>query len=362
MSETLTLPPLIDIHVHYREPGINPAETIESGTRAAIIGGYALTVDMSNNPGHETWSRVRVEEKHDIHRLTGYGNFATHAGSQPDHDNIHELEGMMELCVGTKGYGGETTSNSKEFEAIEFEPIIKELKRVAPEKPYLFHAGENNLSDMIDLVAGTYGLSMHVCHVNDPEEVDLVTRARDAGLDVTCGVCPHHILKTSHDLETEGQFAAMKPPLAHQTDTEKLMYLLAKGYIQIIETDHAPHTEEAKWLAEETGGTCYGVPGIEHAVPLMLYQVKRNNLTRDRLVDAMSIQPARLLGLHPATGSQRSYTEWSIKPGIIRSFNDSESGAGWTPYAGMQTGGRLLKSVIGGQGKQRIIANRGAAI
>ena len=334
--------------MHFREPGTNEAETIESGSRAALLGGYALVADMPNNPGRPTWSVERIREKHRIARRTANIVLAFYAGSQPEEDNIGELEDMMKLAVGLKGYGGPTTgvARKEDYDASEFEPIIKELHRVAPDKPFLFHAGKGNLGEMINLVANKYDHRMHVCHVNDPVQVDQVEIARKGGLPVSCGVCPHHVLKTSHDRMTEGKFAEMQPPLADQPDAEKLMRYLAAGKIQIIESDHAPHTKEAKREAEHCGTTCYGVPGIEHIARLMLYQVKRGNLTVDRFIDAMNTQPANLLGL---TRRYDTHTTWELKDGRIESEDDIASGAGWTPYLGMNTYGELVESRIGGR-------------
>ena len=348
MQESIRLPGLIDLHVHLRQPGTNHAETIASGSQAAVLGGYALVADMPNNPGRPTWDRDRVLEKQRIIRANAYLPIAINAGCQPEADTIGELEAMMPLAISLKGYGGKTTgiNRQRDYDGPEFEPIVAELHRVAPDKPFLFHAGEHNLPYMIYLVAKRYGHHLHVCHVNDPAQVELVTDARQQGLPVTCGVCPHHLLKTSHDRTTEGKFAEMQPPLAHQTDAEKLMRLLADGHIQMIETDHAPHTKAAKQQAEHSGGDCFGVPGIEHAVKLMLYQVKRGNLTIERLVDAMSTQPAALFGLR--LGPQ-TLSEWKLVDSRIESETDIVSGACWTPYLGMNTLGELVQSRVGGK-------------
>ncbi len=348
MPETLHLPPLIDPHVHLREPGTNRAETIASGTLAAALGGYALVADMPNNPGRPTWSSDRVREKQFIARKDAHTLMAVNAGAQPEADNIGEIAGMMELSVALKGYGGPTTGIERkdDYEAQEFEPIIAELHRVAPDKPFLFHAGQDNLASMIGLVAGKYNHHIHVCHVNDPAQVDIVDTVRKhRDLPVTCGVCPHHILKDSHDRMTEGKFAEMQPPLADQPDAEKLMRYLADGKIQIIESDHAPHSKDAKREAEAAGSSCFGVPGIEHVVSLMLYQVKRGTITHERLIDAMSTQPAELFGLQLSlTG-----TTWELVDGRIESEEDIISGAGWTPYLGMNTYGKLIESKVAGR-------------
>ncbi len=348
MPRMIELPGLIDPHVHLREPGINKAETIASGTRAAALGGYALVADMPNNPGHPTWTAARVYEKHTLTRHEAHIPLAVNAGAQPEADNVGDIEAMMKLSIALKGYGGPTTGIDREtdYEAEEFEEIIAELHRVAPDKPFLFHPGKDNLASMIELSAGKYGHPIHVCHVSKPEQADLVDQARAKGWPATSAVTPHHIVKDSHDRLTEGKFAEMQPPLADQVDAEKLLHYLAIGRIQIIESDHAPHSKDAKREAEAAGSSCYGVPGLEHIVSLMLYQVKRGNITIERMVDAMSTQPAQLFGLRL---SEATGTTWELIEGRIESEKNIVSGAGWTPYLGMLTGGRLIESKVGGR-------------
>jgi dihydroorotase-like cyclic amidohydrolase len=355
MPETIHLPALIDPHVHLREPGINRAETIASGTLAAAMGGYALVADTPNNPGRPTWSETLVREKQIIAGKNAYIPMAVNAGAQPEADNIDEIAGMMELAIALKGYGGPTTGIERQtdYEAKEFEPIIAELHRVTPRKPFLFHAGKDNLADMIDLSAGKYNHHIHVCHVNNPAQVDIVLQAQAYDLPVTCGACPHHLVKDSHDRLTEGKFAEMQPPLADQVDAEKLLHYLAEGKIQIIESDHAPHSKDAKREAEAAGTSCFGVPGIEHIVGLMLYQVKRENITIERLIDAMSTQPAKLFGLQP---SSQTGSEWELIDGRIESEADIISGAGWTPYLGMNTYGKLVESRVNGRAVYTLMA------
>ncbi len=145
-----------------------------------------------------------------------------------------------------------------------------EWHRVAPEKPIMVHAGKDNRQDLLGLIARDFKHPAHLCHVSNPYEVDDVLDLREQGLEVTCGVCPHHLFKTSHDSVGEGWFARMKPPLARQPEAERLMTILEKGWIDVVETDHAPHNQTSKWAAElnnpqghEDGeGTCYGVPRL----------------------------------------------------------------------------------------------------
>ncbi|MBI2592263.1 amidohydrolase family protein [Candidatus Saccharibacteria bacterium] len=241
LPEQIIIPSAVDIHVHLREPGTNKAETIESGSLAALLRGFALICDMSNNPGRPTWTLRRTKDKHDRIWRTSYIPIATYAGSQPESNNERELPKMALLSIGLKSYLGETTGNDREYKASDFKDIWRLWNQLAPEKPIMIHRGSADLEEIISFTAAELGHRTHICHTNHPDEVEIVQRVKREGLPVTIGICPHHIFKTSHDVLTEGSFAQMQPPLAHQIDTEKLMYLLAMGEIDIVESEHAPH-------------------------------------------------------------------------------------------------------------------------
>jgi dihydroorotase len=353
MAERLTLPGFVDVHVHLREPGDNTSETIANGTRAAMLGGYVMVCDMPNNPGNPTWTVGRLDEKIAIAERGAAIPTYFYAGSQPESNNLEELGGMAEKAVGLKLYGAPTTGNDRDYTARDFEPTVAEWHRVAPDLPILLHAGKDNLEDMIELVADKYKHRMHICHVNDPHEVEVKNQARSRGLDVTCGVCPHHLFKTSHDVIGQGWFARMQPPLATQIKSERLWKQLADGDIEIVESDYAPHSTESKMAAEQenpTGihdphhRTCFGVPGIENIGPMMLRQAKLGTISMERLIDAMHAQPLAMLG---RTIDDDTGVTWEM--GTYRiGEKDILSGSGWTPYIGALATGRVAEVHIGG--------------
>ncbi len=355
LMETVTLPGFVDLHVHLREPSTNDSETIGNGSRAALLGGFALICDMPNNPGHPTWTEERLDEKIAIRNRDAYNLVRFHAGAQPEADNVGELAGMAKKAVGLKLYGSPNVSNYQPYKVSDFEDAVAEWHRVAPEKPVLFHLGENDPNEVIDLVARKHQHRLHVCHVNSPKEVEVVRVAADQDqLQVTCGVCPDHLFKTSHDTMSQGWFARRLPPLARQIDAEKLWSYLAAGKIDCIETDYAPHSRNAKWAAETANpeghghphSTCYGVPGIEHVVSLLLRQVKLEHISMSRLLDAMSSKPLRILG---AKKPPKTAFVWRMQDFRIESEDaEVESGAEWTPYLGMLGTGVLQHAIING--------------
>ena len=344
VGEYLITPGAIDLHTHLREPGDNPAETIASGTRAALLGGFVLVSDMPNNPGMPVWDRERLIRKQEIAEETAWIPTAFYAGSQPESDNIGELARMAPHAVGLKLYGDPTTGNVNTYEAQEFRGTIAEWHRVAPEKPIMFHSGENNLVDMIQLVAGQFEHPLHICHVNSPEQVEIVDEAKEMDMPVTCGVCPHHLLMTSHHELTHGAFAEVKPGLAHQTEAEELLYLLEEGHIDVIETDFAPHSVGAKLQAEHSGGHCYGMPGIEHVMSVLFYLAHKGHLSWDRLEQATHIMPAAILGI----SFENTQVTWNMEDKAYRiGEDDVKAQCGWSPYIGMFALGKLDAVSIG---------------
>lgn len=347
MAETLTLPGAIDLHVHLREPSKNTSETIRSGTSAALEGGFVFVADMPNNPGLPVWYPDRLAKKIEIAERDARIPVGFYAGSQPEADNVGELAEISERAIGLKLYGDPTTGNDNTYKAEDFREIVAEWHRVAPEKPIMFHAGENNLDGMIGLVATEFGHHLHICHVNSTDQVKLAQRAKANQLPVTCGVCPHHLLKTTFDERTQGVFAEMKPPLAHQDEAVLLMRLLERGKIDVIESDFAPHSIKNKLEAEHEGGHCYGVSGIEHIMPLLFYQVKKGRLSQRRLEEVTSEVPAEILGLKR---DPRTKVVWGEMDNIYRLGEDEVvAKCGWSPYMGMLAVGKLTEVVIGDQ-------------
>lgn len=365
--ETLVLPGFVDLHTHLREPSpVNKSETIANGSRTALLGGFEVVCDMPNNPGNPTWSEAKVDEKHEIIDRDAYNRVWLWSGAQPEADNVGELERMLMKTVGVKLYGSPNVSDYSDYAVEDFREVVEEVHRINPNKVIAFHRGDSDLEEFIAMTAKEIGQPVHVCHTNHPDEVEIVKKAKAEGLRVSIGVCLHHLVKTSHDRLTQGWFIRMLPELAHQVDAEKLLYLLARGDIDNVETDYAPHPKEAKWKAEienpegehgphSTHSTCYGVPGIEHVVPILFRQVNLGNISMSRLVDAMHTKPLQILG----TSLPPSEFTWQMDNFRIEDeATQVHSGTGWTPYLGMLATGRLLEASING----KTVVERGVVI
>lgn len=371
-SSTITIPGAIDLHVHFREPGDNKTETIKSGSKAALLGGYVLVCDMPNNPGNPTWSLTRLQQKQSIIARSAYIPVSTYAGSQPDSNNIDELERMAPLAIGLKLYGAATTGNHVDYEPKDFEAIIKQWHKVAPNKPIMLHSGKDNLQGFIDLIAKTNNHPLHVCHIFSVAHAELALKARLQGLSVTSAVCPHHLFKSSYHVTTEGWFARMQPPLLHQDEAEELFNLFAIGKIDILETDHAPHLVQNKWAAEYENpqgihdpqhATCYGVPGIEFALPLLFYQMQKGRLTLERIIEATSTKPAEIIGIKQKNNTVVTWRMDAYRIG--EEYPKGLSGSGWTPYLNNIAVGKVETVRIAGKtlvDKGKIIAKLPRAI
>ncbi|MEX1995353.1 MAG: dihydroorotase family protein [Candidatus Saccharimonadales bacterium] len=346
-------PGFIDIHDHFRWPGNNPSEDFNSGTLAAIKGGVIMTNDMPNTPGWPTVNAADLYTKHEGAFAQAFHAMGFYAGVDRQKENVGQLEMMARMSVGMKLYLGFTTGHetSEKLRVADYEPWIAEWHRVT-DKPIMVHLGETDIDEVIWLVAKKYDHNLHICHMNDPRQVDRAYRARVRGeLPVTNGVCMHHLLKTSHSVVSEGSNARMMPKLAPQVDAEKLMDQLTKGKIDVIETDHAPHPFAKKYEAEllnphgvqEEGGppTCNGVPGVQETLGLLLNQVRVNkDLTEEIIIDAYSTIPARLMGVKI---SPKTYIKVTDELYLIDEDYEVASGTGRSVYMGCWAVGKVVE-------------------
>jgi dihydroorotase len=369
---SITVPGAIDLHVHFREPGDNKAETIRTGSKAALLGGYVLVCDMPNNPGNPMWTLERLEQKKKIIEKTSYIPIGIYAGSQPESDNLEELNLMAEHAIGLKLYGAATTGNHIDYEPQQFDEIVAHWHKAAPDKPIMLHSGKDNLPEFIDLIAKKYRHHLHVCHIFSVKQALQARAAQKSGLKVSSAVCPHHMFKSSHHVKTEGWFARMQPPPLHQDEAEELFRLFSKGEIDILETDHAPHSIESKWKAEKENNlgkhgaehsTCYGVPGIEFALPLLFYQMSKGEISLQRIIDATSHMPAEIIGVKLAKTTQVTWEMSQYRIG--HDYPKGISGSGWTPYLNNLAVGKVHRVIIAGKtlvDNGKIVVSAGQAI
>ena len=363
-SEYVIFPGFCDVHVHFREPGFSYKETIATGSRAAARGGYTAVCTMPNlNPVPDSVENLRVqrrliEETACIH-VYPYG--AITIGEQGE--ALSDLEGMAPDVVGFSDDGRGVQSDDMMRQAM--------LRAKALGKPIVAHCEVNSLlrggyihdgdyakahghrgicsesewgqiARDLQLVKET-GCAYHVCHVSAKESVALIRKAKAEGLDVTCETGPHYLVMDDSDLQEDGRFK-MNPPLRGKEDREALIHGILDGTIDMIATDHAPHSAEEKSRGLEK--SAFGIVGIETAFPI-LYTclVKPGILSLNKLLDLLCVNPRRRFGLPLGT----DYSIWDLNAAYPIAPEDFLSKGRATPFAGWQVNGKCIATICDGK-------------
>ncbi len=328
MVDTITLPGLIDPHVHLRDPGQTHKEDFYTGTVAALAGGYTTVVDMPNNSEPIT-TADRLEAKIASAQAKTVANIGFHFGTLGD--NFGEFEKVIDKVIGLKIYMNVTTGGYK----IDAYKLIEIYKAWPNQKPILLHA-EDDVSDIVLKTLREVPTKTHICHVSSQAELEFVIRAKEAGLPISCGVTPHHLFLTDEDAKRLGPYGHMKPYLKKQKDVDFLWSHM--DAIDIIESDHAPHTK-----AEKTGTTPpFGVPGLETTLPLMLTAQQEGKISHNKLLSLLYEKPKHLFNI-PTDDTTR--IEVSMEPYEIKD-EDLHTKAGWSPFTGKQVIGKVRKVYI----------------
>ena len=319
LMNTITLPGLIDPHVHLRDPGQTEKEDFYTGTSAALAGGYLCILDMPNNKTPIT-TFEKLEEKISIARKKIVCNVGFYFGSAGD--NLDEFEKAKDKVFGLKLYLNPTTGNLL-IDNKKLENIFNAWKKVT-DKPILVHAEEKKVEDVINMVKKTE-VKTHFCHVSKKDVLNLIITAKESGLPITCGVTPHHLFLSENNAKRLGPFGQMKPSLSSKKDQEYLWKNLR--YIDIVESDHAPHT-----IDEKRGeGTAFGVPGLETTLPLLLTAVNDNRLTIDEIIRLCSENPSRIFGVG-------KNCDGKIEVNLNKSYTIDNKNlftkCGWSPFEG----------------------------
>ena len=363
-SEYVVFPGFCDVHVHFREPGFSYKETIATGSRAAARGGYTAVCTMPNlNPVPDSVENLNVqrrliEETACIH-VYPYG--AITVGEQGG--VLSDLEGMAPGVVGFSDDGRGVQSDDLMRQAM--------LRAKALGKPIVAHCEVNSLlrggyihdgdyakshghrgicsesewgqiARDLELVKET-GCAYHVCHVSAKESVSLIRKAKAEGLDVTCETAPHYLVMDDSALQEDGRFK-MNPPLRGKEDREALIQGIEDGTIDMIATDHAPHSAEEKSRGLEK--SAFGIVGIETAFPILYtYLVKTGILSLNKLLELLCVNPRRRFGLPLGT----DYSVWNLNAAYPIDPEDFLSKGRATPFAGWQVNGKCIATVCDGK-------------
>ena len=323
---TVTLPGLIDAHVHLRTPGQTHKEDLDSGTRAALAGGFTRVLDMPNTTP-PTVDRASLEAKLAQVRASAHCDVDLFAGGSED--NVQTVGQLAGQAVGLKLYLDQTHGP---LLLSRLETFVAHLRRWPG--VVAVHAEGWRLAAAIGL-AHLYGRRLHCCHVSRKVEIDLIRRAKEQGAPVTCEVTPHHLTLTEADARRLGPLGDMRPTLGRAADRDALWANL--DVVDCVASDHAPHTLQEKG----SDAPPPGVPGLETTLPLMLTAVHEGRLSLDRLVELLYDGPRRVYGLpeQPQTS-----IEVDLADRHTLGRDPLYTKCGWTPFAGLAVTGRL-KSV-----------------
>ena len=330
-------PGFIDAHVHLREPGATHKEDFRSGSRAAARGGFAFIIDMPNNPT-PTVSPERLDEKVSLSKEKAIVDIGFHYGTNGRNTDTFPKVWDRKEVFGLKLYCNHTTGEMLIEDLALLEGVFGAWN--SP-KPLLVHAEGVELAAAIALAA-LYGRRVYVCHISQAIEVELVRRAKQKKLAVTAGVCPHHLYFTGEAREQKKGYAVMKPPLGTKADQDALWTGLLDGTIDIVETDHAPHTREEK----EKDPPAFGVPGLESAVGLMFKAVKERGVAKDRVVSWLHHNPKKIFNIPTESDT---YVELDPDKSYIDGEDGYETKCGWSAYEGMELFGKPETVVIRGR-------------
>lgn len=326
------LPGLVDVHVHLRIPGGEHKETLASGTASALAGGVTAVLAMPNtSPPIIDEASLRAAREAHRDALCDVGLYLGATA-----DNAEACAQAAPLACGLKIYVNETFGTLR----IDALAALAAHFRAWPRgKPIVLHAEEMAVAAAIGLGAAE-GQWVHIAHVSRKEEIELIARAKAAGLVVSCEVAPHHLFLDETDLPRLGPWGLMRPPLARPIDRQALWANL--DAVDCIATDHAPHARDEKLSSKPPPG----VPGLESTLPLLLTEVAEGRLSLERLVALTSSRPAALFGLSTPAESE---VEVEVGPAWTLPERGWQTLHDWSPFAGRTVLGRVRRTQLRGK-------------
>ena len=363
-SQIAVFPGFCDVHVHFREPGSSYKETISTGSAAAARGGYTTVCTMPNlSPAPDTLEHLNIQrqiiQRDACIHVYPYGTITRGQAGEA-------LSDMADMAPWVCGY-------SDDGRGVQGDEVMRAamVQAKALDKPIAAHCEVNDLLHGGYIHQGRYAQAhghrgicsesewvqirrdlalveqirckYHVCHISTKESVDLIRQAKAKGLDVTCETAPHYLILDDEHLQEDGRFK-MNPPLRDQADRLALVEGIKDGTIDMIATDHAPHSAEEKARGLEK--SAFGVVGLETAFPAMYtHLVRPGIITLEKLIDLMVHAPRRRFGI----GLGMDFTVWAldaletVDPARFRSLGRA------TPFEGMELYGRCLLTVCDGK-------------
>ena len=365
LTDNLTvLPGFCDVHVHFREPGFSYKETIKSGSMAAAHGGYTDVCTMPNlNPVPDSVENLKVQldtiKRDAVINVHPYG--AITVGEKGE--VLSDMDGMAPDVIAFSDDGRGVQRDEMMLAAMEKARALGKMIAAHCEVNELLHGGYihdgeyakahghrgicsesewKQIERDIELSKKT-GCAYHVCHISTAESVGLIRKAKADGVNITCETGPHYLILDDSDLIEDGRFK-MNPPLRSKRDKEALIAGILDGTIDMIATDHAPHSAEEKSKGLEK--SAFGIVGIETAFPLMYtHFVKTDIITLEKLMELMAYNPRRRFGIPLG----ESFTVWDLDKKFTVDPKNFLSMGRATPFAGAEFLGECVATVCNGK-------------
>ena len=369
-TDKVVLPGIIDTQTHFREPGSTDVEDLESGSRAAVLGGVTSLFEMPNtNP--PTSNLVEFDKKLQLAKNRMHSNYAFYFGATPD--NIEQLSKLKDVegCCGVKLFAGSSTgkllvdkeadiekviSSSDRVVSIhsEDEEILNLRKKFIKEGDVHSHPEWRNTECAISStrrvvkIAERYNKKIHVLHVTTKEEVDFLAMHKK---NVTFEITPQHLTLYAPDCYDKlGTYAQMNPPLRTKEHYDRLWVAIKNNIVDVLGSDHAPHSKENK--NKNYPNTPSGMPGVQTIFPIMLDHVNNGKLTLEQLIKLMCENPCKIFGIKNKGYLKEGYDadltiadmnkEVTIKDEMIASK------CGWTPFNNHKVKGFPVGTIVNG--------------
>lgn len=356
----IIVPGLCDVHVHFREPGFSYKETIASGSAAAAHGGYTAVCSMPNlDPVPDSAEHLQIQldaiKRGAAIKVLPYG--AITVGEKGE--RLADMEAISDKVCAFSDDGRGVQNDEMMREAM---TAAKRLGKIiaahCEDNSLLFggyihdgeyakahgHRGISSASEYKQIerdlrLAEETGCAYHVCHISTKESVELIRQAKAHGVNVTCETAPHYLVLCDEDMQEDGRFK-MNPPLRSREDKKALIEGIKDGTIDMIATDHAPHSAEEKGRGLEK--SLMGIVGLETAFPVLYTElVTKNIITFDRLVELMSFKPKERFGID----TNNDFAVFDISEAYKIDPEDFLSMGRATPFAGREVFGRCLLTV-----------------
>ncbi len=374
-SGKIIIPGLIDPHVHFRDPGQTYKEDWLTGSKAAAHGGVTTVLDMPNNVPPIT-TPERLKEKLEIAKKKSIVNFGLYFGVGPD--NLEALDEVKDIVCGYKMFMCKSTGDllltdsAKQEKAFQAVSKTGEVLAVHAETPEINEAAMKNKKieghpesyadtkpseseiraiEKALKMAGTYKTRLHIVHLTTEGGVELIKNAKSHGADVTTETCPHYLFFTKTDIREKKALLAMNPPLRTKQDQAALWTAINNGIIDMVSTDHAPHTIEEK--SKDVWTAPGGVPGVETRAGLLLDAVNSRLLSFERFIQLCCENPAKRFGLakkgYIKQGFDADIAVVDMKKHHKIKSDDLYTKCGWSPFEGLKLKGCPVMTIADGR-------------